>query len=60
MHNMSISDDIKEAGLPSAKHVYDGAGISKFMFYDWAVRMPRVVDLLIKGLLYERENDEKI
>lgn len=56
---MSISKQIKSKGLPSSKHVYDGAGISKFMFYDWAVRMPRVVELLIKGLLYERENDER-
>jgi len=55
---MSISNDIKELGLPSSKYVYDGAGISKFVFYDWVKRRSRVIELIAKGLVYEREKIE--
>lgn len=50
---MSISDDIKELGLPGSKHVYEEAEISKDVFYGWANRFPRVIDLLAKGCAYE-------
>ena len=54
---MSISQDIKELGLPGSKHVYEEAEISKDVFYGWAKRFPRAVDLMAKGLLYERDRE---
>ena len=54
---MSISKDIKRLGLPGSKYVYEEAEISKDVFYGWVDRFPRAVDLLAKGLLYERERE---
>jgi hypothetical protein len=55
---MSISKQIKEAGLPSAKFVYDRAGISRDLFYTWLKNRPAIIDLVVKGCLYEKRDDE--
>lgn len=55
---MKVSEKIKSYGLPGTKYVYEQVGVSRDVFYGWSRRFPRVVDLICKGLIKEREDGE--
>ena len=54
---MTPSKYIKSKGLPSAKYIAGEAGVHVDTIRNWYYNNHRHLELIIKGLLYEREND---